>query len=46
MKELILEAWNNRNLLKEARYSDTVKAVIEESDKGRLRVADPSDPSV
>ena len=46
MKELILEAWNNRELLKDAKYSDAVRAVIEELDKGRLRVAYPSDPSV
>ena len=43
MKELILEAWSNRELLKDAKYSDAVRAVIEEIDKGRLRVASPSD---
>lgn len=43
MKELILEAWGNRDLLKENKYSDAVRAVIEEVDKGRLRVASPSD---
>src|SRR6188508_3036420 len=43
MKELILEAWNNRELLKDSKYSDAVRAVIEEVDKGRLRVASPSD---
>ncbi len=37
----IQEAWNNRELLKEPEYSDAVKAVIEEVDKGRLRVAAP-----
>jgi len=46
MKELILEAWNNRELLKDAKYSDAVRTVIEDLDKGRLRVAYPSDPSV
>ena len=40
---LILEAWNNRELLKEQKYSDAVKAVIEEVDKGRLRTASPTD---
>ena len=45
MKELVLEAWTNRELLKESRYSDAVRAVIEELDKGRVRVAAPSDPS-
>src|SRR6266478_1200521 len=44
MKELILEAWNNRELLKEKKYPDSVREVIEELDKGKLRVASPSDP--
>lgn len=43
MKELILEAWNNREILKEANYTNAVKAVIEEVDKGRLRTASPSE---
>ena len=43
MQSLILEAWNNRELLKESKYSDAVKAVIEEVDKGRLRVAEPTE---
>ena len=43
MKELILTAWGNRELLKEAKYSDAVRAVIEEVDKGRLRTASPTD---
>jgi len=41
-QSLILEAWNDRGLLKEARYTDAVRAVIEEVDKGRLRTASPS----
>jgi len=41
MKELILEAWSNRGLLKELRYEEAVRAVIEEVDKGRLRTASP-----
>lgn len=41
MKELIAEAWNQRELLKEIKYSDAVRAVIEEVDKGRLRTAGP-----
>ena len=41
MKELILEAWAKRELLKDSKYSDTVRAVIEEVDKGRLRTAEP-----
>ncbi len=43
MKELILEAWGNRDLLNDKKYSDAVRAVIEEVDKGRLRVASPTD---
>ncbi len=43
MEELILEAWSNRDLLKDAKYSDAVKASIEELDKGRLRVASPNE---
>src|SRR5882762_7692713 len=43
MQDLILEAWSNRELLKEKKYTDAVKAVIEEVDKGRLRVASPAD---
>lgn len=42
MKELIQEAWANRELLKEQKYIDAVKTVIEELDKGRLRTAEPS----
>jgi 2,3,4,5-tetrahydropyridine-2-carboxylate N-succinyltransferase len=40
-KQKILEAWDNRQLLKETTYSDAVRHVIEELDKGRLRVASP-----
>ena len=43
MKALIAEAWNNRELLKEGKYSDAVRNTIEELDKGRLRVASPID---
>ena len=43
MQSLILEAWANRDLLNEAKYSDNVKGVIEEIDKGRLRVASPTE---
>jgi 2,3,4,5-tetrahydropyridine-2-carboxylate N-succinyltransferase len=42
MKDLILEAWGNRELLKDDKYSDAVRAVIEEVDKGRLRTAAPN----
>ncbi len=43
MKEQILEAWNNRELLKESKYTDAVKYTIEEVDKGRLRTASPTE---
>ncbi len=39
----IQEAWDNRELLKDNVYTDAVKAVIEEVDKGRLRVASPGE---
>lgn len=42
LKTLIEAAWNDRNLLNDARYVDAVKSVIEEVDKGRLRVAEPA----
>ena len=43
MKELIIESWNDRELLKLQKYSDAVRSVIEEVDKGRLRTAMPVD---
>jgi len=42
LKALIEEAWKNRDLLKEDRYRKAVESVIEETDKGRLRVASPA----
>src|SRR5215207_9960442 len=45
LKEQILAAWENRELLKEEKYADAVRAVIEEVDKGRLRTAEPSGDS-
>jgi 2,3,4,5-tetrahydropyridine-2-carboxylate N-succinyltransferase len=41
-KKLIVEAWDKRDLLKDKKYTDAVRRVIEEVDKGRLRVAEPS----
>ena len=41
LKENIEKAWQNRDLLKDNNYQDSVRAVIEEVDKGRLRVAEP-----
>jgi len=43
IKDSILAAWNDRALLKEEKYSNAVKLVIEEVDKGRLRVAEPQE---
>jgi 2,3,4,5-tetrahydropyridine-2-carboxylate N-succinyltransferase len=43
LQQLILEAWSNRELLKDSKYSDAVRAVIEEVDKGRLRTASPGE---
>lgn len=39
----IAEAWQNRELLKEEKYIETIRTVIEEIDKGRLRVASPGE---
>lgn len=39
----IQEAWQNRELLKDKTYTEAVRAVIEEVDKGRLRVAAPGE---
>ena len=39
LEQLISEAWKDRALLKEKKYTDAVRSVIEEVDKGRLRVA-------
>jgi 2,3,4,5-tetrahydropyridine-2-carboxylate N-succinyltransferase len=41
LKQHIEAAWSNRELLKDNVYADAVRAVIEEVDKGRLRVAAP-----
>ncbi len=43
LQQLIIEAWNNRELLKENKYSDAVRHVIDAIDKGSLRVAQPTD---
>jgi 2,3,4,5-tetrahydropyridine-2,6-dicarboxylate N-succinyltransferase len=43
LRELIQEAWTDRELLKDNKYSDAVRAVIAEVDKGRLRTASPAD---
>jgi 2,3,4,5-tetrahydropyridine-2-carboxylate N-succinyltransferase len=43
VKDLILQAWANRELLKEEKYADAVRTIIEEVDKGRLRTASPTE---
>lgn len=40
-REMIAAAWTDRGLLKDTKYADAVRFVIEEVDKGRLRVAEP-----
>lgn len=42
MQELIQAAFADKTLLKESKYEEAVRAVIEEVDKGRLRVAEPT----
>lgn len=42
LKDLISGAWNDRQLLKDKTYAEAVRDVIEEVDKGRLRVASPT----
>lgn len=44
-KALVEAAWNERGLLKETKYAETVRSVIEEVDKGRVRVAEPLEDS-
>jgi 2,3,4,5-tetrahydropyridine-2-carboxylate N-succinyltransferase len=43
LKAKVEAAWNDRALLKEEAYSNAVREVIEEVDKGRLRVAEPTE---
>lgn len=43
LKNLIETVWNDRKLLTDKTYSDAVRQVIEELDKGLLRVAVPSE---
>lgn len=41
LQNIIEEAWANRELLQENRTTEAIRAVIEELDKGRIRVAEP-----
>ena len=43
LKDFINAAWNDRELLKNDKYAGAVRGVIEEVDKGRLRVASPTE---
>ncbi|HTN38598.1 MAG TPA: 2,3,4,5-tetrahydropyridine-2,6-dicarboxylate N-succinyltransferase [Arachidicoccus sp.] len=43
MKELIVAAWQDRALLDSQKYSDAVRTVIEDVDKGKLRTAEPTE---
>ncbi len=40
-QELIEKAWENRNLLSENEIQNTIHSIIEDIDKGKLRVAEP-----
>lgn len=42
IKESIEHAWQNRQTLSDSRVQDDIRSVIEEVDKGRLRVAEPA----
>jgi 2,3,4,5-tetrahydropyridine-2,6-dicarboxylate N-succinyltransferase len=41
MKEIIEKAWENRELLKDSTTTAAIREVIEQLDKGRIRVAEP-----
>lgn len=41
MQKIIEAAWDNRELLKEIKTQETIREVIEQLDKGKLRVAEP-----
>jgi len=43
LKQLITQAWENRELLKEKQYQDAVRETIDLLDKGKLRVAEKKD---
>ncbi|GIV35709.1 MAG: 2,3,4,5-tetrahydropyridine-2,6-dicarboxylate N-succinyltransferase [Cyclobacteriaceae bacterium] len=43
LKNIIEQAWVNRSLLEESSTREAINTVIEELDKGRLRVAEPAE---
>ncbi len=40
-KDLILDAWENRSLLKDPKVQAAIRGIIEQLDKGNLRIAEP-----
>src|SRR5215212_9912800 len=42
LKEQVEQIWQNRELLKDNNNHEVIRMVIEEVDKGRLRVAEPT----
>src|SRR5215217_1522653 len=43
LRESIEQVWQKREMLSDKAFQDDIKAVIEEVDKGRLRVAEPTE---
>ena len=43
LKKIIEQAWENRSLLKTEETQNAIRAVIEALDKGKLRVAEPTE---
>ena len=42
-KQIIEEAWTNQTLLKKEHYQDIIKETIDLLDKGKIRVAEPTE---
>ena len=43
LQQIIVAAWEDRELLKTDKTKDTIRQVIELIDKGQLRCAEPTD---
>lgn len=43
LKSIVEQAWENRELLKEEKTITAIKSLVEEVDKGRIRVAEPGE---
>jgi 2,3,4,5-tetrahydropyridine-2,6-dicarboxylate N-succinyltransferase len=43
LRESIEQVWQNRELLTQQSFQNDVRTVMEEVDKGRLRVAEPGE---